>query len=573
MTSQPIGNKKIINEFRINDFLTLRLEKSNNSFKTNIYVKDQLFVQCKYLLLSIPYERVISFAEIESVDEASERLSHTMQDQPKKGSIVPPKIEFWGHCSNLQVWYENGYDTRLIHSNLAFPLLKELARAGDPLARKVFQEEIAKRLETGYLPVVSFLVIEDYLKYLPKNYFQELDNYTASKLIEVLFTGLSNSQHRLTALYLFQHLSKNMSKKEVKKFIKIVKESKDLVHYIFHEPGMLSPEPLIHVNSQRYSQFTRAYAINELKGKKFYEIDSYYLSFLSMHDIACLGLDLELIYDEWELREKRLCDFSDPIEKFQNGLYDKSLVYTFRDKKFKLTHNRLSLINLQIKNISEIQNLDKLTQLRVLNLSHNHLTEIKGLDELKELRELYLNVNSISKITGLENFEKLEVLWLSKNKIKEISGLENCANLEFLWLSDNIISEIKGLDKLTKLRDLNLNKNQLTEIKGLEKLINLRDLSLSENSITVIENLDKLQNLKRLYLNGNQISEIKGLKNLSNLKILSLHGNQISEIRNFNLFETLPNLNEVSLRNNPLTKNTIEQLKKKKSKIKYWFPL
>ena len=35
---------------------------------------------------------------------------------------ITPKQEFWAHCSNLQTWNENYYDTRLIHTNLAFPL-------------------------------------------------------------------------------------------------------------------------------------------------------------------------------------------------------------------------------------------------------------------------------------------------------------------------------------------------------------------------------------------------------------------------------------------------------------------
>jgi hypothetical protein len=44
---------------------------------------------------------------------------------------IPPEIRFWAHCSNLETWGENNYDTRLIHSNLAFPLLKKLTEAGD----------------------------------------------------------------------------------------------------------------------------------------------------------------------------------------------------------------------------------------------------------------------------------------------------------------------------------------------------------------------------------------------------------------------------------------------------------
>ena len=76
---------------------------------------------------------------------------------------IDPETEFWGHCSNLQSWYKHDYDTRLLHSNLSFPLLKRLTKVGDPLANKVFKEEIAKRLASGYGTVIDYLTEEGYL--------------------------------------------------------------------------------------------------------------------------------------------------------------------------------------------------------------------------------------------------------------------------------------------------------------------------------------------------------------------------------------------------------------------------
>ncbi len=75
---------------------------------------------------------------------------------------------------NLQAWAENNYDTRLLHRNLAFPLLKRLVDVGDPNARICFAEEIARRAESGYLPVIQFLVMGDYFDYLPPDYINSL---------------------------------------------------------------------------------------------------------------------------------------------------------------------------------------------------------------------------------------------------------------------------------------------------------------------------------------------------------------------------------------------------------------
>jgi len=61
-------------EFRVNEYITLKLEEG----KTNIYVKDQLFNQCKFLLLDISVDKVSSFDDIESIDEVAEKLDRSL---------------------------------------------------------------------------------------------------------------------------------------------------------------------------------------------------------------------------------------------------------------------------------------------------------------------------------------------------------------------------------------------------------------------------------------------------------------------------------------------------------------
>lgn len=149
-------------EFKINDYLSLKLEDS----KTEIYIANKKFRQCKYLLLDIPVDDLSSFKQIDSVDEAAFKLNASFGAFSDSLAKIPPDTEFWGHCSNLQVWYEYDYDTRLIHRNIAFPILKKLTEAGDPLARKVFKKEIINRLQDSFLPVIWFLNDEGYFEYL-----------------------------------------------------------------------------------------------------------------------------------------------------------------------------------------------------------------------------------------------------------------------------------------------------------------------------------------------------------------------------------------------------------------------
>ncbi len=155
-------------EFRINVFITIKLVRG----KSVIYIKNKRFRQCRFLLIINPHLREAQ-RQIDSIDEASEFLSSNLEKEiiPKDLGLTPEQV-FWGHCSNIQVWAEHDYDTRIIHSNLAFPFLKKLTEAGDPLAKKVFKDEIAKRFLSGYIPVAIYLMNEGYLEYLNEEEFQ-----------------------------------------------------------------------------------------------------------------------------------------------------------------------------------------------------------------------------------------------------------------------------------------------------------------------------------------------------------------------------------------------------------------
>ena len=75
-----------------------------------------------------------------------------MHEEPAL-NYINPVDEFKGHCSNIQTWFENGYNTQILHSNLSFPLLKALSRTDDPQASKIFKEEILIFLEYPYIRI------------------------------------------------------------------------------------------------------------------------------------------------------------------------------------------------------------------------------------------------------------------------------------------------------------------------------------------------------------------------------------------------------------------------------------
>ena len=106
-----------------------------------------------------------------------------------------------------------------------------------------------------------------------------------------------------------------------------------------------------------------------------------------------------------------------------------------------------------------------------------------NVDDFGHLNLHNIGISDISEIEGLDKLTNLQALWFSGNQITEIMGLDKLTSLQILYLGGNQIIEIKGLDKLTGLQILYLGGNQITEIKGLGKLKSLQELELGGNQI------------------------------------------------------------------------------------------
>ncbi|MFX1316578.1 MAG: Rab family GTPase [Promethearchaeota archaeon] len=155
--------------FKINDLVDLRL--INN--KTHIYIKDEPFSICAHLLLNIPVDSIHRYDDAKSIDEVVEVFRSTEQIQ----YIISPEEEFMGHCSNIQAFFESGLNTDILHTNIAFPLLKKLVELKFEPARRVFKEEIAIRFNEGINSSRLFLYSRGYLDYLNEEEKHALKDY------------------------------------------------------------------------------------------------------------------------------------------------------------------------------------------------------------------------------------------------------------------------------------------------------------------------------------------------------------------------------------------------------------
>ncbi|MHA1252056.1 MAG: leucine-rich repeat domain-containing protein [Candidatus Helarchaeota archaeon] len=145
--------------FKVNEYITLKLEND----KTNICINGKLLHQCRYLLFVNPQlnkaqKNITSIDDIEDIVAGEEE---EITDLKKLG--ITPEQDFWAHCSNLQTSYEHNYDTRLLRSNLSFPMLRALVKAGVKLAKKVFKLEVAERFIASTPWLQDILIEEGYL--------------------------------------------------------------------------------------------------------------------------------------------------------------------------------------------------------------------------------------------------------------------------------------------------------------------------------------------------------------------------------------------------------------------------
>jgi Leucine-rich repeat (LRR) protein len=222
----------------------------------------------------------------------------------------------------------------------------------------------------------------------------------------------------------------------------------------------------------------------------------------------------------------------------------------------------------------------------------SHLKQALKEHNGEKILDLHINNNLLSDLhaPSLLLFNNLIHLDLSSNQLKvlppEVLHLQALRRLILKnnLFDDNSLPKELGECFSSSLEVINLTGNLFTQFPyQLFDLINLREIYLGANKISNLppKNYELLAKLEILYLGGNLITQIPHeLSGLINLRSLNLSDNQITSlptslanlkylislaVHNNNL-TTLPielvrvNLNELSLRNNPLVSRFVREL-------------
>ena len=368
-------------KLQLNKYITLKLENG----KTVIYVNGELFKQCKYLILNrICGEEISDYKD--SLKKILFDVSETSIDaQVEESTIdeeiiddISPEEEFWAHSSNLQAWVESGYDTRLLHRNLAFPLLKKLCDAGDLKAKRMFKEEVAFRFEKGSEAVRDFLIAQKFI-----NYINETDLWN-------LFPP---------EIHIIREISEKF------KLNLRVYTSKDIV--LFNKKGSHNQLGFnLKDNKINYVSFYRCKLTEDEWNwalGKLGEIDS--ISHLNL-----INNNLKIIPDNIGNLGNllSLSAIDNLIEEIPDSIGNLRKL-----KSLHVEKNKLSLFP---------NSLGDLISLEVLRAPNNKLEQIPdSISKLKSLKYLILNNNNLSSIPeSIGSLESLEIVFLQKNNITSV---------------------------------------------------------------------------------------------------------------------------------------------------------
>jgi len=523
---------KEIKEFDINKNIKLKLENGN----VEIYIAGKKFIQCKKIAIDIPIEENVhktvnkinyDLNKINSIDDFEEMGWIDLSDENPKNKYVSAEIEFFVHCSNIQAWYENEYDTRILHSNLSFPLLKELTKIGVKGAEIKLKEEVLKRIESGNENVIKYLFRKKYLKILDDE-----------ELYYVYELMLDNAERYRSDLVF--PLLKKIADDGNLKAIKIFK------HEIFKRIKS-GDENVIHVLS------TRQY-FDILNDKEMNLIVELLLDNAERYRSDLVFPLLKKIADDGTLKKRRMYNKEksknikeDFLKSYRNYLKWKDIPYGKENQKAKKILKKEMFRRVNSGKLATIRYLFKGNYFEILDNEEMKLMTMLIFNRLEENqfkgRISHLLSSIVNNLLDLVNEEirfKIYRILLNEQEACLLKELETSLKKPFKlgtisYIKNNSISEDPIFSvKNRKICSLILNWQGFEEIPfEIFKFRYLERLYLKGNRIkTIPKEIARLFRLKEIALDGNRLTQIgSGFNNLKWLKRLTLNSNpQLKEI-------------------------------------------
>jgi len=197
--------------------ITNNIEVKLEGSRTFLYINGEKFIECMRLVLQIPLGKISDYDFVGSIDDLSENYKTFLEGEIYEGGgshSISPEQEFWGHCSNIQAWVEHDYDSRLIHSNLAFPILRRLSQEGVKRAQVKYAEEVVKRVMLYNKNTFIYLCLEGHVHSIPDYLMEDIYISDSRKWNELLFKTIQDKDLmvRYSSIFLFDKLHSTIRK-------------------------------------------------------------------------------------------------------------------------------------------------------------------------------------------------------------------------------------------------------------------------------------------------------------------------------------------------------------------------
>lgn len=486
----------IIRDNRGKTVLTIRLYDD----KSRIFIDEEEFMTCRFVPISIPISNLKDYQDIESINDIIDSLDLSQEEGSGEeiSQEVLPELDFFVNASNLQVWVELDYDTRVLDFQLSFPLLAKLSKRGDPYINQRFKEEILKGYYQGsegsrtYLEHCGFLrnlTMDEFLSFpIERRSIREVSNFV---LYQFSLAGDIKAKEEIVRRY-------NTGDNEM---VKGLFEDRCIESLKGAERSNLFKKRDWEVISELERIMNREVTIrqNELRS------DSY--DGIRLKDGKIIEINLSLDEREKNIMPECLKKL-DALEKLFFFMVDIEGVPDWIGKLTTLKY--LDLHGLKIKEIPD--SIGNLKKLKYLNLSYNQLEELPK---------------------SLENLTNLEKLVLYRNKFTIFShSLRKLKKLQSLHLMGNPITFLPDwIGELISLRELELTGTKIQKIpQDFEELKELRKLNLPSTLLFLPSFLLDLPKIEHINLIGTSIQLDNELKNIAcerKLSIYSDHGNII----------------------------------------------
>lgn len=207
-----------------------------------------------------------------------------------------------------------------------------------------------------------------------------------------------------------------------------------------------------------------------------------------------------------------------------------------------LIHN-----NLEIKNTTDLRNLEGLNSLKTTNINsaigilieHNiALESLSGLNNLEFNRGYFYIIDN----DKLVNLEGLNSYWGTSyggefrvqncDNLLNLSGLENLSNVEgnFLLIENLKLNNIFAISNLNYVGDRIVidDNDSLEDINGFESITSINGVEIyNNNNLTNLDGLSNLNSVKDIIWinNNNSLPNLNGFKNITTIEHIRIENN------------------------------------------------